>query len=463
MRKGVLGSIAALTAGAGLAFGQGPGPAPGGYNVLVPAAGIAAPIPPYLGGHAADGPVMIPSMDPAPNGAPVYPPPGLYGTQPYPPAGTMTSHSLAPHVWLNAEYLLWWTKAQPARTPLLTTGAPAERGVIGGTTTTVLVGDCDYGFGLFSGFRVSGGFFKDADRRIGLEFSGFALEQQAVTFFGQSDPNGVPVIARPFVDATTGAQSVFTVSFPNFASGSALFYTSTRSWGAEGSGVLNLYRSSPEDYAQFSVDGLIGFRFFELSETMHITSASTLLGNSTSPFAGLTVTAPATIVVNDHFETINRFYGGQFGLRTELRCGKWFFGTVNKYALGNMNQWLIIEGRSDVNDPTIGLAAVNPGGLLAPPGTICNLRRDEFTHIFETQATIGYNWCGWLTTFVGYNFMFVSNVIRPGDQFTNVLNPATVPTSPTFGLGGPVSTPDVRFTQSDFWLQGVTFGALFKY
>ena len=55
MRKGVLGSIAALTAGAGLAFGQGPGPA---GDSLWPASGQTSAVPPMLGG--AEGPAVIP-------------------------------------------------------------------------------------------------------------------------------------------------------------------------------------------------------------------------------------------------------------------------------------------------------------------------------------------------------------------------------------------------------------------
>jgi hypothetical protein len=462
MRKGVLGSIAALTAGAGLAFGQGPMP-PGGYDGLVPATGTAVPIPPHIVDPG--GPAVIPAGEPAPNGAPVYPPPGMYGTNPYggAPAINPTSHALAPHWWLNTEYLLWFVKDQPTRVPYITTGARAEGGVIGRPTTTVLVGDCDLGYGLFSGFRVTGGYFKGADRRVGFELSGFLLEQNAVDFFGTSDQNGVPVIARPFIDATNGTQGVFTVAFPNLASGSINFLSTTRTWGAEGSSVLNLYRSCPDDCHTLSIDGLIGFRYLDLHEVIDIASASTLLGANSTQFAGLTVAAPATIVVRDRFETTNRFYGGQVGLKADWRRGKWHLGSVAKVGAGNMNQELIIEGRSDVIDPTRGIAAVNPGGLLAPASTICDLRRDEFAVIGEVTLSLGYNWTSWLTTFVGYNFLYTDQVIRPGDQITNVLNPALIPTSPTFGLGGPVATPDVRFTQTDFWLQGVSFGILVKY
>jgi hypothetical protein len=466
MRNGVLGSIAALAAGAGLAFGQGPvpagGPPAGGYDILVPASGQAVPVPVHLGG--VDGPSVIPADAPGPNGAPVYPPPGMYGTVPYPSASaSAANHFLAPHWWASAEYLLWWVKSQPTRAPLLTTGARGEGGVIGRPTTRVLVGDCDYGYGLFSGFRVTGGYFKDADRRYGLELSGFLLEQNVVEFFAVSDPNGVPVIARPFVDAGTGSQGVLTVAFPNLASGTALFYTSSQTWGAEGNAVMNLYRTCPDECKLMTIDGLFGFRYMHIHEVIDIASSSTLLGASTTSFAGLQVAAPATINVRDRFETTNQFYGGQFGVRAEARYGKWHTMFVGKIALGDMNQTLLVDGRSEVIDPTRGIAAINPGGLLANGSTICTLRHDEFAYIPEVMFSLGYSWSSCLTTFIGYTATYVSRVIRPGDQITNVVNPAIIPTSPTFGLGGPVATPNVLFTQSEFWMQGVSVGLLVKW
>jgi hypothetical protein len=459
MRKGVLGSIAALTAGAGLAFGQGPG---GAGSPLLPATGQSSAVPPLLGG--ADGPAVIPVPEAGPNGAPVYPPPGLYGSTPYQlPSGSVNGHTLAPHWWVNSEYLLWWVKSQPANFPYITTGARAEGGVIGGASTTVLVGDCNYGYGLFSGFRVTGGWFKDECRRVGFEFSGFLLGKQNVTFFAQSDANGVPVLARPFVNATNGAQGVLTVSFPNLASGSILFKTDSQSWGAEGSGVLNLYRSCPDDKCLISINGIGGFRYFELDEDIDVASSSTLLGTNTTSFAGLTVAAPATISVHDRVETTNRFYGGQVGLKAEASYGKWYVSTIAKFAIGEMNETLLVDGQSSVLDPTRGIAAVNPGGLLANPSTICTLRKDQFVYIPEGQINFGYNWCSWLTTYVGYNVIYVSKVIRPGDQITNVVNPALIPTSPSFGNGPLGATPNVQFTQSEFWLTGVSFGIVMRY
>ena len=59
--------------------------------------------------------------------------------------------------------------------------------------------------------------------------------------------------------------------------------------------------------------------------------------------------------------------------------------------------------------------------------------------------------------------MYASSVVRPGDQYSPVVNPAIVPTSPWFGLGAPIVTPNRVLTQSDYWLQGVSFGIQCRY
>jgi hypothetical protein len=61
---------------------------------------------------------------------------------------------------------------------------------------------------------------------------------------------------------------------------------------------------------------------------------------------------------------------------------------------------------------------------------------------------------------VGYNFLYWSNVIRPGNQVDRVINPNLLP--PANGLGGP-NRPTFEFHGSDFWAQGVSFGLEFRY
>ncbi|HJZ56645.1 MAG TPA: BBP7 family outer membrane beta-barrel protein, partial [Gemmataceae bacterium] len=210
MRKGILGSIAALAVGAGTAWGQKPaapvdppppaalGPAavdPG----VIPANGPL--LPPGLAGLARTGPapVIMPPIAVGPPGdpqglgpvggygpppGPMYPPPGPYAAPLWQPAApgpgagggaAAGTPGAAPHVWTTFDYLLYFAKAQPIRFPLVTTSAPSDAGLLGRPSTLVIAGQDDLSYNPLSGFRITSGFFGDCDRRFGFEGSGFLL------------------------------------------------------------------------------------------------------------------------------------------------------------------------------------------------------------------------------------------------------------------------------------------------
>jgi len=81
----------------------------------------------------------------------------------------------------------------------------------------------------------------------------------------------------------------------------------------------------------------------------------------------------------------------------------------------------------------------------------------------EVHVNLGYTWRSWLTTSIGYNFLYLSRAARPGDQFSEIVNPANVPTSPNFGIGAGIATPNPLGTQSSYWLQGVNFAITMRY
>src|SRR5947207_1245472 len=86
------------------------------------------------------------------------------------------------------------------------------------------------------------------------------------------DP-GPPVLARPIINALTGAESVFFVSFPGQFAGSVRMNASSESYGVELNAVLQ-----PGDYKEFP-DVLVGFRYLNLNEQIALGQTSTLLAN----------------------------------------------------------------------------------------------------------------------------------------------------------------------------------------
>lgn len=479
MRKRVLGTIAALTVGAGAALAQSPksavpppspmGAVTGYGGGLMPAGGPAVGeiIPPPVGGIAPDagGYPMGPmgGLGDLGASAPGYPM-GYHGQQAWEDAFAQPgSVATASKFYLDTKYLLWFVKAQPTNVPYLSTSAPQDSGLAGRPTTTLLHSRSDLGYNVFSGFHINGGWYRDADRRFGIDLGGMLFERKSNVFFASSDNNGIPVIARPFIDATNGGPAVLTVAQQGLASGSVLVSSSNEMYGAEANILANLYRSCPEDACKWTIDGLLGFRFFELHEDLQISSRSTILGSGAPRFNGASIFNPAIVTVNDTFDAYNRFYGGQVGTRANVDCGNWSFGFNSKIAFGLMNQVVDVNGRSDLLDLSRGLSASSQGGLFANALNIGRYRNDEFAIIPEIGVSIGRNWSSWLTTAIGYNYMYINRVARPGNAVSNVVNPAIIPTSQTFGSGAVVPVPNTMLSQDEYWAQGVTFHLIVRY
>src|SRR5262245_56929453 len=341
MRRGILGSIAALAAGAGSAWGQAPADAPaGGYysamGSVIPASGPAPVImPPIAVGPPGDPMGLGPTVGLGPPPGPMYPPPGPYGApmfQPPPggqgggPGGDGCGYA-APHWWFDGEYLLWFAKGQPVGFPLLTTSAPTSNGLLGPPSTIQLVRGEDISYVGISGLRLTGGFYGDADRRFGALVSGFYTEQKGVEKRFATSPTGVgiPLLARPFIDTNSGFSSLV-VANAALGTGSALVSPFPSTAGVEADGVWNLFRTGPESKSYHSLDYIFGYKFLQNTEELRIDSFTTLAGlrfvpvfqpgpfgvpvqvgfrliptGPPVPVGGVTARAPATVQVTDRF------------------------------------------------------------------------------------------------------------------------------------------------------------------
>jgi hypothetical protein len=484
MRRKLLGTIAAVAAGTGAAWGQTP-PPPVPVGPAGPAAvGIApGPMPGGMPPGAVDPSAMFPG-GPMPGmtgpGGPMIGGPGGYGLHgepqwqpPFTKKGDVTNYSsrIAPLWWFDAEYLMMFASSMPARYPFVTTSAPAAGGQLGATSTTILHSTTDLGFGLLHGFRLTGGYFRDDERRFGWYASGFMTGQKSNDFLAVSDQTGQPLLARPFVNAATGLNDVLLVSFPTFAAGGVEVRATNQVWGAEGGPIINLFRSCPDDCGVnggclWNINLLTGFRFLQIHETLDVQQFTRTVGNSTLIFDGKIYGAPAQVEVHDQIDVYNQFYGGNVGLSNEVRWGRCAINLTGKVALGVMHQRVDINGFSilSTTDPTgAPVTSVARGGLYANSSNIGRYKHDEFCVVPEVAANFQYAWCSWLSTSVGYTFLYASRVARPTEQFSTTVSPATIPTSPSYGLGSPIAVPSPLFNQSDFWLQGVTFGVHIRY
>ena len=126
-------------------------------------------------------------------------------------------------------------------------------------------------------------------------------------------------------------------------------------------------------------------------------------------------------------------------------------------ALGDTHQTVNINGATRITTPG-GATTVLPGNLLAQPSNIGHHARDQFSVIPEVGVNVGYQLTRNLSVFAGYTFIYWSNVQRPGDAISPLVNSTRVPTS-TVAPTGPLD-PQFSFHNSGYWAQGINFGVL---
>lgn len=439
MRKGLLAAVAGLFVSAALASAQSMLPPP---------------------------PVPMPAPPPPDPGAGLQP--YVAGTGPAPdwmhclPAGCCNPNQpdemkcYGGHFWVNADYLLWWLK-QPKVPPLVTSSTPASAGVLGNPDTTVLFGDRHLDLDRRNGIRASMG-YTCPDEILGIEGTGFYFFDNRRRFQTASDAGGSPVIARPFINAATGLETVQLVAFPGSFAGDVQVSNLTRFWGSDVNLIGVVYGG-----CQANFDFLGGFRYLDLNDDFRMVKNSTLLPAGQSALNGILILPPASNTVTDRFVTRSQFFGGQMGGQAEFRCGCIFLDLIGKVALGNSHEVITISGSTSVTQPGVGTTTV-PGGLLALASNSGQFRQDDFAMVGEAQVNLGIQICKVFRAYVGYNFLYWSDVVRTGDQITRVISESQIPSSITFGIpaAGPTAPP-LPFRQSSFWAHGLNGGFALRY
>jgi hypothetical protein len=353
-------------------------------------------------------------------------------------------------MWGSAEFLLWWTRAGNVP-PLATTRA------LGGTNSIL---DDGLGFGARPGARFTIGSWLNCDCTMGVELGYFFLNNGTQGLDATSSgAAGSAVLARPFFNVVTGRADEQLVASPGVARGTVRASANSNFQGAD----LNLFCNwccqsacCPTDCCQldcapatrYRVDWFVGPRWLQLDEDLVIAEQVT--------------DARATFTIVDRFETRNSFYGGQIGARAQYWRGRYFVNVLGKLALGNMHQEVRITGTTIIDRPG-AVPSVQQGGLLAQPTNIGNYSRDVFVVVPEIGMNLGYQLTEHVCVFAGYTFLYVSNVVRPGDQIDLGVNPTQVPSANgPVGLVGP-RRPAFAFHDTDFWAQGINLGVGFQW
>jgi hypothetical protein len=347
---------------------------------------------------------------------------------------------------LGGEYLLWFARAQNAP-PLLTTSSPANNGIIGTGDTQVIFGNQSLTRTLHSGARFSA-IYRLSDLWA-LDGNVWFLGRNGSEFTATSDQ--YPVLARPFFDVNNNRNSAQLIAAPGLSTGAANIKSDTNLWGAEANLRRGLFC-----WPCSRIDLLVGFRNFNLEESLQLTETFARTPNSNT---GIGVPTALSGTVIDRFRTENHFYGVNVGLAGELRRNWWFVQGRASVGLGNMYQQATINGAQTINTTT-GVQT-SEGGLLALPGAnIGSFSQTKFGVIPDVGLTFGLNLTQNLRFGVGYNFMYANSVVRPANQIDpgldvrRIPNFPVTPTPPAISGVRPSAFP---LKTSDFFVQGVTF------
>jgi hypothetical protein len=347
--------------------------------------------------------------------------------------------------------------------PLVTTStnpSGSDPGALGAEGTRILIGDQDIDTRTRHGARFTGGLWLNDARTLGVESSYFFIASETVSqSVASSGEANSAILAVPFFNADDGRESVFLRAIPGFVSGSALLTFTSRMQGAEVNGLVNL---SSRDSVR--VDLLAGFRFLDLRERLAFATSALGMG-PLSPVAGNSGLVFDTL---DRFDTRNDFYGGQLGARAEWRRGNWLaMGTV-KVALGDMFE--LVDRRGDyltnvLNNPAGGTPRSFSGfGAFVQHSNLGGGHRHEFAAVPEIGVNVGYQLRRGMRLFAGYDFLYLSDVLRPGKLMDRAINfSQTVDSIAQSNNFVPGSRPAPILTGSDFWAQGINLGFELRY
>jgi hypothetical protein len=388
-----------------------------------------------------------------------------------PAAALRDNHAGPPQeFWFRGSYLLFWIKQGPLNTPLVTTGPTTSDGNLSDSRTQVLFGNSDFDYGRFSGMKYDLGGWLSEQHIWGLEGSGFLLEQRADGASFASDANGNPMLSRPFTNISTvvnglpsGTPAGYRVAFPGAFAGNVNVQTTSRLWGAEVNVVRNLAAGPGCTF-----DLLAGFRYLDLDEQLTIANQSTELANGVLFFNSPVPLPTGSILgITDHFRTRNQFYGGQGGAQAEFCFGAFTFDVKTTVALGPNHEIVGINGLTSALTPD-GVTRTLPSGLFALTGTnVGRITTNWFAIAPEVELRFGYHFGQAIFAYVGYNFLYLNNVVRPGTEVNMNVNPAFVPSSISFNplnqKQAVLAQPSLLTQRDDFWAQGLQFGVEFKY
>ncbi len=342
------------------------------------------------------------------------------------PCGDLCGGKCAPQWWLRMDVLLGFisgydTPVLVARNPA---GTPIEMvGDLSAPSTEAIYGGDKFGEGLRVGGMVQMGFWFDECRKWGFQNEFFSLGNSDDD--RRIDGNDGDILSRPFYNTGlyNGAPDAQVFQLYGVAEGSFSGDTSSRIMSAAPAFRYNLNCcSSPCSDVASRWDLLAGYRYLRFQEKFQ--SLETLVPQDYSYVNG------TSFALRDRIETTNEFNGFEFGAAWMRQSRRWTTSLTGLLACGRVNRKVDLFGSTRTIVPGV-YDTVIPGGFLVQPENIGTYRQQRSAVIPQFRADIGYCLCKNVRFNVGYRYLYLDDVFRPGDFMNTSFDGSTLGIAPT--------------------------------
>lgn len=348
--------------------------------------------------------------------------------------------------WLvEIDYVMWWTSGSDV--PPLVTTSPAttprpQAGVLGNSGTVVLAGGEKIDDGDRSGGRFALTRNLDAAGDVSFFFNGAYANDDVQSGNFTVSSTGIPILARPFIDAVTQQQDSELVAFPAVLVGTIAVENTSEMIGGEIGVNKTLFRA-PRGTAFLNC----GYRYLRFSD------AITIREDLRSIELGGAVVLNTEFLVQDSFEAANNFHGGNIGVGFRRSNGTWTTAVKTSVAMGSLSRRMTVSGKTDVSVPTLP-TTTTAGGLLTQPTNIGSYTSDSFVAIPELNLKVSRVLSDRVSVDVGYTFILLPLLWRSAEQIDPVVNQSLIGGGTLSGPVNPAFTP----RRSDTWVQGLSAG-----
>lgn len=355
--------------------------------------------------------------------------------------------------WFGAEYLYWKVQDDKKLIPIIVESPviPESTPLFEIPSDQIVLGNRKAESKWRSGGRFSLGFWCDDCCGTGVELNYLYLGKSQTKRSASSDGALTsPYLAIPYIDTNTGLQNLIPIAFPGAFSGIATYKITNKLQGAELNSITHLNFCSDWD-----MDVLGGLRYLNFTESFHFDTSSPNIGDVQNIY-----------YTRDKFNMTNNFYGIQLGVNFKWEAYSFFCNIKTKLGIGAMCQSSKVKGHFYVNDFT-GFTAVQKlkGGYYALPSNIGSRSVTRFSVLPEVDVNLGYQITEALQINVGYNFLYVTNVLRAGRQLDRKINPtqsSLYEYTPAPVLVG-AKRPKHHLRSSDIWIQGLSTGLEYSF